>query len=65
MWEHGADVKAKLKLQPKWVVHAFGLGNFSINNSWSSHREHIFEDNNFSRFILYEYRNTTHFKKNI
>lgn len=63
--EHSMDVLAKIKLQPKWVVHAFGKGIIPVNNRLSCSREYIFEDNNLSRFILYEYRNTTHYRKNI
>lgn len=32
------EVVAKLKLQPKWVVHAFGKGMIPMNNRLSSHR---------------------------
>lgn len=59
------QVVAKIQLQPKWVIHAFGKGIASVNNRLSSHREYVFEDNNLSKFILYEYRNTTHYRKNI
>jgi hypothetical protein len=63
-WEHSLPVKAKLKLQPKWVVHTFGLGLLPHNHHRSVHREYVFEDNNLSRFLLYEFRNTTDFKAN-
>jgi hypothetical protein len=65
LFEHSMDVVAKLKLQPKWVVHAFGKGMISFNNRLSANKEFIFEDNNLSKFILYEYRNTTHYRENI
>lgn len=58
-------VVGKLFLQPKWVVHALGQGIIPLNNRLNSHREYVFEDNNLSKFILYEYRNTSHYKKNI
>jgi len=25
-WAHGSPIAAKLQLQPKWVIHAFGMG---------------------------------------
>lgn len=32
LFEHSMDVVAKIKLQPKWVVHAFGKGIIPVNN---------------------------------
>jgi hypothetical protein len=64
MWAHGATVVAKLQLQPKWVVHAFGMGLLPLNHYKSASLEFSFEDNNFSKFLLYEYRNTTNFQPN-
>lgn len=32
------DVVAKLNLQPKWVVHAFGKGLIPLNNRLGTHR---------------------------
>lgn len=63
-WGHGAPVLAKLQLQPKWVIHAFGMGLPPLNHERSANLEFSFEDNNFSKFLLYEYRNTTQFKPN-
>jgi len=63
-WAHGAPVVAKLKIQPKWLIHTFGMGIIPFNHYKSAHLEFHFEDNNFSKFLLYEYRNTTHFKEN-
>ena len=63
-WEHGLPVVAKIQLQPKWLVHAFGKGILPYNHKNSTDREHIFEDNNLSSFLLYEYRNTTSYKLN-
>jgi hypothetical protein len=65
MWAHGAPVAAKLYLQPKWVLHAFGIGLPPMNHYKSASLEFSFEDNNFSKFLLYEYRNTTFFKPNV
>jgi hypothetical protein len=31
-WGHGAPVVAKLQLQPKWVIHAFGMGLLPLNH---------------------------------
>lgn len=31
-WAHGAPVVAKLQLQPKWVIHAFGMGLIPMNH---------------------------------
>jgi len=31
-WAHGAAVVAKLKLQPKWLIHAFGMGLTPLNH---------------------------------
>lgn len=61
--EHAMDVH-KIFLSPKWLVHAFGMGHLPISNKRSSHREYHFEDNKLNRFLLYEYRNTTHFREN-
>ena len=64
LWAHGAPVVAKLMLQPKWVLHAFGMGLHPLNHYKSTSLEFSFEDNNFSKFLLYEYRNTTMWKPN-
>jgi len=37
-WEHALPVKAKLLLQPKWVIHAFGLGLLPCNHHRSANR---------------------------
>ncbi len=58
-------VVRKIMIQPKWLVHAFGIGSISINNPRSSHREYQFMDNQLNKYLLYEYRNTTHFKPNV
>lgn len=63
-WAHGAPVLSKLKLQPKWVIHAFGIGQLPQNHTKSAHREYVFEDNRLARFLLYEYRNTTLYAPN-
>jgi hypothetical protein len=64
-WAHGAAVVAKLQLQPKWVIHTFGMGLTPYNHEKSVSLEFSFEDCNFSKFLLYEYRNTTTFAPNI
>jgi hypothetical protein len=64
-WAHGAPVVAKLQLQPKWVIHAFGKGLPPMNHGKSSNLEFSFEDNNFSKYLLYEYRNTTAYQPNV
>lgn len=64
VWAHGARVLAKVQLQPKWLVHGFGIGQLPINHTKSAHREYTFEDNRLARFLLYEYRNTTFFQPN-
>lgn len=64
IWAHGATVVAKLQLQPKWVIHAFGVGLLPLNHYRSASLEFSFEDNNLSKFLLYEYRNTTTFMPN-
>lgn len=51
-------------IQPKWLVHAFGIGALPISNPRSSHREYYFQDNRLNTYLLYEYRNTTHYKPN-
>lgn len=61
---HGAPVVSKLYLQPKWLLHAFGLGLPPRNHTKSAHREFVFEDNDLSRYLLYEYRNTTFYCPN-
>lgn len=35
-WAHGAPVVAKLQLQPKWVIHAFGMGLTPLNHQKSA-----------------------------
>ena len=35
-WAHGAPVVAKLQLQPKWVIHAFGMGIIPYNHTKSA-----------------------------
>jgi hypothetical protein len=49
----GAPVVAKLQLQPKWVIHAFGMGLLPLNHYRSASLEFSFEDNNLSKFLLY------------
>lgn len=63
-WAHGSPVAAKIQLQPKWVIHTFGMGIIPYNHTKSTNLEFAFEDNNLSKFLLYEYRNTTDFKPN-
>jgi hypothetical protein len=63
-WSHGAPVAAKLTLQPKWLIHAFGMGLLPQNHYRSASLEFSFEDNNFGKFLLYEYRNTTLWQPN-
>ncbi len=63
-WAHGATVVAKMQLQPKWVIHAFGMGLLPMNHYKSASLEFSFEDNNLSKFLLYEYRHTTTFQPN-
>jgi len=41
-WPHGAPVAAKLFLQPKWVIHAFGLGLPPMNHERSASLEFSF-----------------------
>ncbi len=31
-WAHGAPVATKIQLQPKWVLHAFGMGYLPLNH---------------------------------
>jgi hypothetical protein len=64
-WAHGSTVDAKLYLQPKWVIHAFGIGLLPLNHEKSVSLEFSFEDNNFSKYLLYEYRNTTKYARNV
>ena len=61
IWAHGAPVAAKLQIQPKWLIHAFGMGLPPMNHYMSANLEFSFEDNNFSKYLLYEYRNTTEY----
>lgn len=35
-WAHGAPVAAKIQLQPKWVLHAFGMGLLPYNHEKSA-----------------------------
>ncbi len=35
-WAHGAPVVAKLHLQPRWVIHAFGKGLPPMNHEKSA-----------------------------
>lgn len=39
---HGAPVVAKLQLQPKWVIHAFGMGLLPLNHYRSASLEFSF-----------------------
>lgn len=64
-WAHGSSIAAKLYLQPKWVIHAFGMGLTPMNHEKSTTLEFSFEDNNFSKHLLYEYRNTTSYVPNM
>ena len=64
-WAHGSSIAAKLYLQPKWVIHAFGMGLLPVNHEKSASLEFSFEDCNFSKYLLYEYRNTTNYTPNI
>lgn len=41
-WAHGAPVVAKIQLQPKWVIHAFGMGLLPINHEKSASLEFSF-----------------------
>ena len=64
-WAHGAPVAVKIQLQPKWVIHTFGMGLLPLNHEKSVSLEFSFEDNSFSKYLLYEYRNTTKYSPNI
>jgi hypothetical protein len=35
-WGHGAPVVAKLQLQPRWIIHAFGAGLLPLNHERSA-----------------------------
>lgn len=59
------EVDLRLYLSPKWLIHAFGKGSLPFSNKRSAHREFMFVDNQWSGFLLYEYRNTTDFKPNV
>lgn len=41
-WAHGAPIAAKLYLQPKWVIHAFGMGLTPMNHEKSASLEFSF-----------------------
>ena len=59
------EVARKIMIEPKWLVHAFGEGAIPVSNPRSSHREYYFQDNRLNNYLLYEYRNTIHYRKNI
>ena len=58
-------VSVKISAQPKWLVHAFGRPSLPINNPKNATGEYFFRDLDMGGFLLYDYRMTTAYKKNV
>ncbi len=63
--EHCTPVSCKISVQPKWLVHAFGRPSLPLNNPRNATGEYMFRDLDMGTFLLYDYRMTTAYKKNI
>lgn len=63
--EYGYPIAFKVNIAPRWLRHAFGQGYEPTSNVLSASKEYFFEDCNLSQYLLYDYRHTTLFKRNV
>lgn len=58
---HDLVLSCKIKAAPKDVQKVFGIGATAYRNDGKATYEYDFEDNDFSIFLVYDYKATTQF----